>query len=103
MLIHLKFKLFQVSNLLISFEDKPIHFRNGVSGKGKNMISKHDANLSAKKNAKRVIEQVGKYSYASKILHELLFSLFFCAVSFYRKEPFWKSWPLLRTTEILFF
>ena len=47
----------------IYLQDKPIHFRNGVSGKGKNMISKHDANLSAKKNAKRVIEQVFQYCF----------------------------------------
>ena len=46
--------------IIFVFADKPIYFKNGVSGKGKNMISKHDANLSGKKNANRVVEQVGE-------------------------------------------
>ncbi len=42
----------------IAISDQPVYFRNGVSGKGKNMISKHDAALSGKKNANRVMDSV---------------------------------------------
>ena len=42
--------------------EAPVKFKRGVSGKGENMISKHDSAINAKKNAGKVIDRVSLIS-----------------------------------------
>ena len=52
--------------------DKPIKFKKGISGKGKNIITKHDPELDSKKNAKKIMEVRETISFLVSFRYEKL-------------------------------